>query len=164
MPKEKSELQWHPEIRDIEALRDYEINPRTLRSKEMADLKDSVDRFGLAEPVIIQPDGLIIGGHARRRILKARGEKKVQCMVPNRELTEAEVKELNVRLNKNIAGEFDLAGLLKNFNLDDLKGWGFTDDELQLTAAVDLVPDKKPGKTDQVAKEIHVCPRCGFEF
>ena len=44
-------------------------------------------------------------------------------------LSKEDEKELNIRLNKN-SGEFDLDVLANNFEVDELKDWGFKDIEL----------------------------------
>jgi hypothetical protein len=44
-------------------------------------------------------------------------------------LSKEDEKELNIRLNKN-TGEFDIDVLANNFEVDELKDWGFKDVEL----------------------------------
>ena len=51
------------------------------------------------------------------------------CWVPSRLLTQKEVEELNIRLNKN-GGEFDFDMLANEWNIDDLAQWGFSHEEL----------------------------------
>ena len=82
---------------------------------------------------MINKGGVIIGGHARYLALKNKNVKEADCYIPDRELTEQELKELNVRLNKNIAGEFDFDVLANEFELNDLLGWGFEEKELDLS-------------------------------
>lgn len=102
----------------------YEKNPRRILAKPLADLTKSIDKFGLAEPLVIQPSGQLIGGHARLHVLKAQGATECDCYVASRDLTEKEQEELCLRLNRNIAGEWDfdlLAGFDKDLLLD--VGW-----------------------------------------
>jgi DNA modification methylase len=51
--------------------------------------------------------------------------------VPDRELSIDEMRELNVRLNKN-QGEWNFDTLANNFELDDLLDWGFEKSDLDL--------------------------------
>lgn len=122
-------MNWTNEKRKLADLTPYEHNPRVLTKKGLADLKKSIGKFGLAEPIVINTTGLIIGGHGRYQVLLADGVAEVDCYVPDRELSEEECKELNVRLNKNIAGEWDFDVLVNQFEIDDLKDWGFDEKE-----------------------------------
>ncbi len=121
---------WHIEKRKVSDLKSYEDNPRILTKKGLADLKQSVEKFGLAEPIVVNTDGTIIGGHARAKVLNPNDE--VDVYVPDRLLDESEYKELNIRLNKNIAGEWDFDILANKFDMDDLQNWGFDEAELGL--------------------------------
>jgi SAM-dependent methyltransferase len=56
---------------------------------------------------------------------------EIDVRVPDRELTIDEARELNVRLNKNM-GQWDFDVLANNFEIEDLKEWGFSDYELDL--------------------------------
>lgn len=126
-------IQWKEEKRKLQELTPYEKNPRKITEDSIKDLKDSVDRFGLAEPIVINRDNVIIGGHARYFVLnKENPEQEVSVYVPDRLLTEKEVEELNIRLNKNIAGFWDYDILANQFELDELKEWGFSDKDFEL--------------------------------
>ena len=109
-----------------------EYNPRQLTKDQYQGLKDSITRFGLVDPVIInkhkERDNIIVGGHQRVKIAKDLGYKEVPCVEVN--LTPEKERELNIRLNKN-TGEWDWDSLANYFDVSDLLEWGFTDDELQ---------------------------------
>lgn len=127
----RKKISWKIEKRKLDQLNPYEHNPRKLTDKGMADLKRSIDKFGLDEPIIINQDNTIIGGHARYfTLLKMDNITSIDCYVPDRMLTPKEVQELNIRLNKNIAGEFDFDILANEFELPDLLEWGFKEKEL----------------------------------
>ena len=155
-------IKWHIEKRELSSLRGWEKNPRILSDKGMADLKKSIDKFGLAEPIVIQPDGLIIGGHARYRALVESGEKNGDCYVPEKPLTDKQVQELNIRLNKNIAGEFDFKKLADKWDIEELREWGFEDWEFGIPSAVDTESQDQPDET--IPKTLTKCPQCGHEF
>lgn len=121
-------INWKTERRKIEELKPWEKNPRKFNEKQKKRLKESLEKFNLAEPIVINKDGTVIGGHFRLKVLKEMGVKEVDVRVPDRELTEKEVEELNLRLNKNL-GEWDW-DLLSNFDEELLKNVGFEDEEL----------------------------------
>lgn len=124
-----NEIKWTNETRNLDDLIPSDYNPRKLTKKNERFLSDSLDTFGMADVVVINTNNHIIGGHQRYYLLKKRGEKKVDVRVPNRLLTDAEEKELNLRLNKNL-GEFEKE-LLKDFDKDLLEHIGFTDSEIE---------------------------------
>jgi len=127
-------LTWHTEKRRLGDLIEWDKNPRQLKEHDAEHLKKSLDNFGVADPLIINTDNRIIGGHMRRRIMLQSGYKPddlVDVRVPERELTEREAEELAIRLNKN-TGDWDFDALANNFELDDLLDWGFDKQELDL--------------------------------
>jgi len=129
---------WKMERRTLASLRPFEHNPRRIMEKPLADLTKSISKFGLAEPLVIQPCGLLIGGHARYQVLLAQGVKEADCYVPDRALSQKDMIELNIRLNKNQAGEwdFDLLSGLPDIDVADLVEFGFQEWELGIAGAV----------------------------
>jgi DNA modification methylase len=127
---ENGQLQtvYHP----VGALIFAEYNPRQLTKDQYKSLRDSMERFGLVDPVIINkhPDreNIVIGGHQRLRIAKDMGIDKVPCVELSLDLNQE--KELNVRLNRNV-GEWDYDALANYFDVGELTEWGFTEDDLQ---------------------------------
>lgn len=119
-------MNWKIEKRKISDLSPAKYNPRKMSAKARADLAESMDKFGMADPLIINTNGTIIGGHQRFSILKDRGVDEVDVMVPESVLDEKMEKELNLRLNQN-RGEFDL-GLLAAFDPAMLITAGFDGD------------------------------------
>ena len=109
-----------------------EYNPRQLTKEQYKNLKDSIKRFGLVDPVIINKnkdrENIVIGGHQRLKIAKDLKIEKIPCV--ELDLTIDQEKELNVRLNKN-TGEWDWDALGNYFDVESLIDWGFTNEELQ---------------------------------
>ena len=109
-----------------------EYNPRQLTKEQYKNLKDSIKRFGLVDPVIINKNkerkNIVIGGHQRLKIAKDLKIEKIPCV--ELDLTIDQEKELNVRLNKN-TGEWDWDALANYFDVESLIDWGFTNEELQ---------------------------------
>lgn len=115
----------------IADLKFADYNPRVITEKQVEDLKRSIEKFGVVEPVVVNqhPDRLnvIVGGHQRVRILGLLDHKEVPVFYVNLPLEEE--RELNIRLNKN-GGEFDWDKLANEFSVDELVDYGFTKAEL----------------------------------
>jgi hypothetical protein len=110
-----------------------EYNPREMTVDQVAALTDSVKRFGLVDPLIVNKhkgrENIVIGGHQRLRIATVMGFATVPVVYLD--LTEAKERELNIRLNRN-TGQWDWDGLANFFEIDELKGWGFSKSDLNL--------------------------------
>lgn len=132
-------LEWKIEQRKLENLYENPANPRQLSAQDAAHLRSSLEKFGLCMPIVIQPDGLIIGGHQRVRILKEMGVEETSVYVPDRALTDSEYSELSIRLNKNM-GDWDYDILSSFWEIEELVKLGFSSEEM----GVD--PDKKSSK------------------
>ena len=116
---------------NINSLNPAKYNPRQISNKQYEDLKASMEKFGCVDPIIINinPERLnvVVGGHQRLRILRELGAEKVPTVSVN--LSEEDERELNVRLNKS-GGEWDMDILANEFDVVDLKEWGFKGIEL----------------------------------
>jgi len=119
------QINWTTEKRKVADLKDYENNPRKFNKKGLRDLKESIKSVGYIDPIAINTDGTILGGHARKKTLLALKLKEVDVRVPDRLLTEKEQKEVVIRLNKNTAGEWDNFKLGEFFEKENLVDWGF---------------------------------------
>ena len=126
--------------RDIDTLIFAEYNPRQLTKDQYKHLKDSISRFGLVDPIIVNKNkerkNIIVGGHQRVKV--ARDMKIETVPVLEVDLTYERERELNIRLNKN-TGEWDMDNLANFFDMDELTDWGFDEKELQL----DIQEDKE---------------------
>lgn len=99
--------------------------------------------FGTVVPIVLNIGSranTIIGGEQRVTVYADLGIKEVECMIPSREISLEEERELNLRLNKN-TGSWN-EELLKEFDMNLLLDVGFGDEELQsLFDDVDVVDD-----------------------
>lgn len=154
-----TDISWLPRTRNLNELKENPYNPRRLTKNQAAHLKKSLDKFGVCEPIVINTDGMIIGGHQRCRTLRKLGYTQVPVYEPDRELDKPEVEELTIRLNKNV-GEWDDEILANLWAVEDLVAWGFTEDELQ----VDIETIEGTQKEDSKKSKINTCPNCGHEF
>jgi hypothetical protein len=97
-------------------------NPRQSTAKQEKHLKESLEKFGLVEPIIFNKQtGYIVGGHFRVRELKKLGITEIECVIVD--LNEADEKELNIRLNAN-TGSWDWDTLANDWDVVDLEAWG----------------------------------------
>lgn len=117
----------------ISALKPADYNPRILTDKEKEDLKNSIEKFGFVDPIIVNSaqgrENIIIGGHQRFYVAQQLGMEEVPVVYIKIE-SEEEEKELNLRLNRN-TGKFDYALLLGTFEPEFLKDIGFEEWELK---------------------------------
>jgi hypothetical protein len=123
-------VNWKLKTVKLTEIKEYEANPRKITEKGLKDLKDSISNFGQAEPLVVNTDMTLIGGHARKLAMESLDFETCQIAIPDKKLTDKQVQELNIRLNKNIAGEFDFDKLGEFFETDDLTDWGFENWEL----------------------------------
>lgn len=97
-------------------------NPRQSTAKQEKHLKESLEKFGMVEPIIFNKQtGYIVGGHFRVRELKKLGIKEIECVIVD--LNEDDEKELNIRLNAN-TGSWDWDTLANDWDVVDLEAWG----------------------------------------
>lgn len=148
-------LVWTTVKRKISELVPYQYNPRILKGKQAKDLKKSIEKFNFVEIPAVNLDGTILAGHQRLSIMKAMGRSKeiIDVRMPNRQLTDKEIQEYNIRSNKNI-GEWDFDVLANAFEIDDLQNWGFELSDLNIEEEQAQKPAKEPKK----------CPTCGCEL
>ena len=91
--------------------------------KEYEKIKQSLLKFGYVDPIIVNEDLTVIGGHQRLTVLKDLNYETAKCVIVD--LPKEDEKALNIALNK-ITGQWDealLADLLldlqeSDFNLD----------------------------------------------
>lgn len=124
-------MEWHTEKRKLSELVEWHKNPRKLSEHDAEHIRKSLEKFGIADPLVINLDNTIIGGHQRKRILNLMSDPdyEIDVRVPDRLLDEKEVEELNIRLNKNVGSwEWDI--LANEFEMEDLLAWGFSEEEL----------------------------------
>ena len=116
---------WHTEIRKISELKNWEDNPRTISEESYKTLKKSIGDLGNFEPLVINIDGAVLEGNQRLRVHKEQGDTEVEVSVPERELTEEEIKKIGIISNRH-SGEWDMDKLANEFE-DVLEELGFDD-------------------------------------
>lgn len=85
----------------IESLIPAQYNPRKKLKPgdpEFEKIKNSINEFGYVDPVIVNKDLTVIGGHQRISVLMTLGFTEIDCVVIDIDKTKE--KALNVALNK----------------------------------------------------------------
>ena len=133
----------------ISKLKPATYNPRQISTKQYNDLKKSIERFGLVDPIIINKNGnVVVGGHQRLKICKELKHTEIDCVVLD--LSKEEERELNIRLNKN-TGDFDMDILANEFDIDELTDWGFKHIDLDIN--IDKIEEDKEDLATLTIKE-----------
>lgn len=101
----------------LKELKPAAYNPRKKLKKgdkEYEKIKQSLLKFGYVDPIIVNEDLTVIGGHQRLTVLKDLDYETAKCVIVN--LPKEDEKALNIALNK-ITGQWDEA-LLADLLLD----------------------------------------------
>lgn len=133
---------------DIHSLVPADYNPRKISDKDYKNLKNSIDEFGIVDPIIINlKDNTIIGGHQRFDVLFYENESSEMNLIrlgdigwvfPDTNLKiidKNHEKALNLALNR-VHGEWDEDLLnnvlieLEELNLDHLTGFDLELDDI----------------------------------
>ena len=91
----------------VSVLKPAEYNPRKKLKKgdkEYEKIKKSIEEFGFADPLVVNSDMTIVGGHQRLTVAMDLGYTEVPCAVVDVDKTRE--KALNIALNK-ITGSWD---------------------------------------------------------
>jgi len=126
----------------IDKLKAATYNPRQISTKQYKDLKESITKFGLVDPIIVNKCFTIIGGHQRYKICKDLEYKDIGCIILD--LNKEQERELNIRLNKN-TGDFDMDILANEFDIDQLVDWGFK--HIDLDVNIDKIVEEDNSAT-----------------
>lgn len=132
----------------LEQLKPAKYNPRKDLKPEDEEYKkilNSIKEFGYVEPIIVNKDMTVIGGHQRLKVLRELGYTEIECNVVD--LDKNKEKALNIALNK-ITGDWDndkleeLLAELKETDID-MNITGFSFDEVD-----DILKDITGSKED----------------
>ena len=162
------------ETRKLSELKPAEYNPRIdlqPGDAEFEKIRRSIQEFGYVDPIIINSDGTIIGGHQRYKVLLDMGETETEVSVVD--LDKDQEKALNIALNKTggdwnpeklqeLIGEIDISGL-------DATVTGFDADEIKnMIGEIDIDGgtffDEQDATENSGNKKMCQCPSCGFQF
>ena len=175
----------------LDALNEYENNPRKHSPEQIAAIVQSIREFGFLSPVVADKDGSIVAGHARVEAAREAGLTEVP-VVDASHLT-PEQKRLYVIIDNRIAEMSDwdvgllnqeLKGLLEA-DLDiDFEVFGIDDEFLGITGSFEPNLSPEAGYSPVTGEDVReaeksvtdgyrenqpvmiqiVCPHCAEEF
>lgn len=152
------------EKRLIKDLKPAEYNPRQSTQKQETKLRESLEKFGVVEPIIVNENedrkNIIVGGHFRVRELKKLGYKEVDCVLVN--LSVEDEKELNIRLNAN-TGEWDFNILANNFEIEEINEWGLEVPDVENMPDLSILDDEDNNKLNELADGVKKAIMIEFE-
>lgn len=108
----------------ISEIKINESNPRTIQEEKFEILKNSLESFPEmleARPVVIDPEGVILGGNMRFRAAKEIGMKEIPIIRATWD--EARRKEFIIKDNLS-HGSWDWSMLANEWESGDLESWG----------------------------------------
>jgi site-specific DNA-methyltransferase (adenine-specific) len=119
-------LEFTTTQRKVNDLIPLSINPRKISEAKRMKMIESIQKFNLVDLPVVDADNTVISGHQRLRALQAigRGDELIDVRMPNRKMTDKEVKEYNLLANTHF-GEFDFEALEADFADIDFTSIGF---------------------------------------
>lgn len=138
---------------NINKLKLSEYNPRKdlqPDDNEYKKIKKSIEEFGYVDPLIVNKDYTVIGGHQRLKVLRELGFSDIDCVVVD--LSKSKEKALNLALNK-IQGDWDypkLKDLLLEIDTGefDIGITGFDEKEIEDLMNQLFIPDENEKDDD----------------
>ena len=114
------------EIREVEigSLKPYPKNAKQHNEKQIANVANSIKRFGWQQPLVIDDAGVVVIGHCRLLAAKKLGLKTVPVTVASG-LTEDEIRELRIADNKTNESPWDFELLQEDLEGLDFDGFDF---------------------------------------
>lgn len=167
-----------PEVQTLplHKIKPYQNNPRKIPPEAVAAVKESIERYGYHQPIVVDSDYVIVVGHTRYQALTELGVDEVEVYVTD--LPEDKVREYRLVDNRTSEmGQWDHAALvieLREFETQLLDQF-FPDVDLEVAMISDEMVtgddvDKATKKVltvkevqDIVTTEI-VCPACYHSF
>lgn len=155
-------------VKPVSDLVEYEDNPRTHSDEQVAQLAESIARFGFTNPILIDEKNNVIAGHGRLEAARLIELESVPVVVVTG-LSKDERRALVIADNKlalNAEWDFDrLCNELESLSTDLRELTGFSETEILAL----LKPAKKLTESDEfdeVSETLltHRCPRCNYEF
>ena len=155
---------------NLSDIRPNEKNPRTISSFQLDKLKESLARdpeFMELRPIVVDKDGMILGGNQRYAGLKALGYKEVpdNWIVKAENLTEQQQKRFILVDNspEGMSGEWDFDLLKDGWELPELEDLGFDIDGME-TPNFEPGTEEDQGKLDELSPKMVKCPHCEQVF
>jgi ParB-like chromosome segregation protein Spo0J len=87
------------ELRNVTDIKPDPRNAKKHSESQIAQIVQSIERFGFVEKLVIRPNGQLVGGEGRLEALKRVGREQVECRVVAG-LSDAGYKALGLALNR----------------------------------------------------------------
>lgn len=162
-------IEWLP-IGDVKP---YWRNPRK-NDRAVAKVRESLDRFGWQQPLVVDAKGVIIAGHTRYRAASERGDEKVPCV--RAKLTAAKARQYRIADNRSAEyaswdGELlaaEIAEITDTDFLDVFDIQELLEHAASGPSAADLANRENELANQYSGKAVSMidvmCPHCGGEF
>lgn len=142
----------------IKQIKENPDNPRTIKGDKYKKLKKSIEDFPEMlelRPLVIDEEGLVLGGNMRLKALKELGYKEVPIIRFNN-LDENKKKEFIIKDNLSY-GEWDWEVLQTEWDLDALDDWGFefSDTDFEPSRQETEPEEKEDIYTNKIAAPIY---------
>ena len=155
-------------MRKVSELTPYGLNAKKHDDTQVANVANSIKRFGWQQPIVIDEQGVVVIGHCRLMAAKKLKLKEVPVTVASG-LTEDEIKELRIADNKTNESPWDLGLLAEDIEGLDFSGFDFAfgiRGEIEVGGANDMQEGAREFNEEEFGDERFKCecPRCGFKF
>ena len=152
----------------LSTIRTNNRNPRQITEDQFKKLLASIaelPKMMALRPIIVDADGVILGGNMRYRALIEMGWKAVpsEWIRKADDLTPEEKRRFIIADNVGF-GEWDMDILSANYDLPELEAFGLSLDGVE--AKPDFAPgtEEDQGKLDELAPKMVECPHCKKVF
>ena len=156
-----------PKTVKLSTLKPNDRNPRTITSAAFAKLCDSIKRdpqFMPLRPIIVDAEGVILGGNQRFRACQHLGMADVPAdwVRVARDLTPEQRRRFVLLDNApdGMTGTWDLDILAADYELPDLAALGFD----KLLAELAAASPAGAGEDQAGGTAANQCPKCGFKW
>ncbi len=158
------------EYKDLKDLKPWLKNPRIVKEEDYLRLKKQIKTLGMYKPLIVTPDGTILGGRTRHQAYK---ELKINPVWVSTVKPKNDAERLKYVLSDNdnvgLWVEQDLAELLMDYEDPALEFKDYKIDSNSV-AVEDVLKEFGPGGGEledldpPKERKLITCPECGHEF
>lgn len=154
----------------IKDIKPYERNAKKHDETQIKNVMESIKQFGIAQPLVIDKDDVLIIGHCRLIACKRLKMKEVP-VVRMDDLTQEQVDKLRLLDNKLNESEWDFDLLAEDVPTLDFSDfdidWGLPEEE---ETVEEIIEDEVPGVPEEVKSQLGdlwllgrwvYCKKCG---
>lgn len=144
----------------VEMLKEYENNAKIHTNEQIEQIKNSIEQFGMNDPIAVWKDNVIVEGHGRLIACKELGIEEVP-IIRLEHMTDEQRKAYGLVHNKltmNTGFDFERLSIeLEDIDLD-MGDFGFStnDTDIDWASVEDLTEDTY----EEPKKDMLQCPNC----